>query len=69
MVLDDRVALKFLTSTFAAPGGGGALSPRGKAAVKIKSEHVARVSDVGTLENEAPYMVMEFLQGTTSRGS
>src|SRR5262249_7967928 len=31
--------------------------------VKIKSEHVARVSDVGTLETGAPYMVMEFLDG------
>src|SRR5271154_1270887 len=34
-----------------------------RAAVKIKSEHVARVSDVGTLESGAPYMVMEFLEG------
>jgi serine/threonine-protein kinase len=35
-----------------------------RAAVRIKSEHVARVSDVGTLENGAPYMVMEYLEGT-----
>ena len=34
-----------------------------RAAVKIKSEHVARVLDVGTLENGAPYMVMEYLDG------
>jgi serine/threonine protein kinase len=34
-----------------------------KAAVKIKSEHVARVMDVGTLENGAPFMVMEHLEG------
>jgi len=34
-----------------------------RAAVKIKSEHVARVSDVGTLANGAPYMVMEYLEG------
>jgi serine/threonine-protein kinase len=34
-----------------------------RAAVKITGEHVARVSDVGTLENGAPYMVMEFLEG------
>src|SRR5690606_31972516 len=34
-----------------------------RAAVKIKSEHVARVTDVGTLETGAPYMVMEFLNG------
>jgi serine/threonine protein kinase len=31
--------------------------------VKIKNENVARVTDVGTLENGAPYMVMEFLDG------
>ncbi len=34
-----------------------------RAAVKIKSEHVARVSDVGTLESGSPYMVMEYLHG------
>src|SRR5207302_10420136 len=34
-----------------------------RAAVKIKNEHVARVTDVGTLENGAPYMVMEYLDG------
>src|SRR5262249_37760078 len=34
-----------------------------RAAVKIKSEHVARVSDVGQLESGAPYMVMEYLEG------
>src|SRR5262249_28083437 len=30
---------------------------------RLKSEHVARVSDVGTLDNGAPYMVMEYLEG------
>ena len=34
-----------------------------RAAVRIQSEHVARVSDVGTLDNGAPYMVMEYLEG------
>ena len=34
-----------------------------RAAVKIKSEHVASVSDVGTLESGSPYMVMEYLDG------
>src|SRR5262249_11365541 len=32
-------------------------------AVKIKSEHVARVTDVGTLHDGVPYMVMEYLEG------
>jgi serine/threonine-protein kinase len=34
-----------------------------KAAVRLKSEHVARIRDVGTLENGRPYMVMELLEG------
>jgi eukaryotic-like serine/threonine-protein kinase len=34
-----------------------------RAAVKIRSEHVARVLDVGELTNGSPYMVMEFLSG------
>lgn len=34
-----------------------------RAAVRIHSEHVARVLDVGELTNGAPYMVMEFLSG------
>jgi serine/threonine protein kinase len=35
-----------------------------RSAAKLKSEHVARVLDVGRLESGAPYMVMEFLDGT-----
>jgi serine/threonine protein kinase len=35
-----------------------------RAAVKIHSEHVARVLDVGELTNGSPYMVMEFLSGS-----
>src|SRR5258708_1314517 len=35
-----------------------------RAAVKLRSEHVARVLDVGKLESGAPYMVMEFLEGS-----
>ncbi len=34
-----------------------------QAAAKLKSEYVAKVSDVGTLENGTPYMVMEYLEG------
>ena len=35
-----------------------------RAAVKLKSEHVARVLDVGKLDSGAPYMVMEYLEGS-----
>lgn len=34
-----------------------------QASVRLKSEHVCRVIDVGTLETGAPYMVMEYLEG------
>ena len=40
-----------------------------RAAVQIKSEHVARVLDVGTLESGAPYIVMEYLDGQRSRAA
>ena len=62
--LDDRVAIKFLLPETL--GNGDAVmrfAREARAAVKIKSEHVARVTDVGTLDNGAPYMVMEYLEG------
>ena len=63
--LDERVAIKFLLPEMLASGEAVARFAReARAAVKIKSEHVARVADVGTLENGAPYMVMEFLEGS-----
>lgn len=34
-----------------------------RAAAQLRSEHVARVHDVGRMENGAPYMVMEHLDG------
>jgi serine/threonine-protein kinase len=62
--LDERVALKFLLPEAMQNQEAVARFAReARAAVKIKSEHVARVVDVGTLENGAPYMVMEYLHG------
>jgi serine/threonine-protein kinase len=62
--LDERVALKFLLpEALSNPEAVARFAREARAAVKIKSVHVARVSDVGTLETGAPYMVMEFLQG------
>jgi serine/threonine protein kinase len=34
-----------------------------RAAAQVQGEHVARVLDVGTLEDETPYLVMEYLDG------
>lgn len=62
--LDEKVAIKFLLP--------GALTStevvsrfvrEARAAVKIKSQHVARVIDVSQLEDGSPYMVMEYLDG------
>src|SRR5271167_3244106 len=62
--LDEKVAIKFLLPTMLRNQEVvGRFAREARAAVKIKSEHVARVSDVGTLENGAPYMVMEYLDG------
>jgi len=62
--LDERVALKFLLPTACVDVEAVARFVReARAAAKIKNEHVARVTDVGQLENGFPYMVMEYLEG------
>ncbi|WP_437977340.1 protein kinase [Sorangium sp. So ce295] len=62
--LEQRVAMKFLHS-LRSDGGDPAERFRreARALARIKSEHVARVLDVGSLEGGMPYMVMEFLEG------
>jgi eukaryotic-like serine/threonine-protein kinase len=63
--LDDLVALKFLLpECMNDPEVVTRFAREARAAVKIKNEHVAKVTDVGTLESGAPYMVMEYLEGT-----
>ncbi|WP_437281732.1 protein kinase [Sorangium sp. So ce375] len=61
--LHQRVAIKLLH-----PGANDEMVERfvreARAAVRLKSEHVARVLDVGTLETGAPFMVMEYLDGS-----
>src|SRR5271167_3372782 len=57
--LEERVALKFLLPEAIGNAEATARFLReARAAVRIKSEHVATVKDVGTLPNGAPYMVM-----------
>lgn len=64
LALDERVALKFLLPEALENAEAVRRFEReARAAVKIKSEHVARVIDVGTLETGSPYMVMEYLSG------
>ena len=62
--LGQLVALKFLLPAAELDAEATARFIReARAAVRISSEHVARVTDVGRLENGAPYMVMEYLEG------
>jgi len=62
--LDELVALKFLLPEALAHDEAVRRFERvARAAVKIKSEHVARVTDVGVLPSGSPYMVMEYLRG------
>src|SRR5262245_38132870 len=59
-----RVAIKILSPTLCANEDAvRRFSREARASVRIQSEHVARVLDVGQLENGAPFMVMEFLSG------
>lgn len=61
--LDQRVAVKFLLPEIAKrPDAAERFRREARAAVKIRSEHVARVLDVGGSDG-VPYMVMEYLEG------
>ena len=62
--LDERVALKLLLPRSVGSADSiGRFLQEARAAVKIKSEHVARVTDVGQLDSGMPYIVMEYLEG------
>ena len=62
--LDELVAIKLLLPEATADADAVRRFEReARAAVKIKSEHVARIIDVGTLESGAPFIVMEYLRG------
>jgi len=62
--LQQRVAIKLMRPELAKePATVERFVREGRAAVKIRSEHVARVLDVGVREGGEPYIVMEFLEG------
>ncbi len=62
--LGEPVAIKFLQPALAdSETRVKRFLREGKAAARIRSEHVARVYDVGRLEDGAPYLVMEYLDG------
>lgn len=68
--LEQRVALKFMHAKNVAehPDAVARFLREARAAARIQSEHVARVSDVGTLEGGEPYLVMEYLEGQDLEG-
>ncbi|MDC0740941.1 serine/threonine-protein kinase [Polyangium mundeleinium] len=63
LALDELVAIKFML-------GGGSQADltrfvrEARAAVRLRSQHVARVLDVAALEDGTPYMVLEHLNGS-----
>ncbi len=62
--LEQRVAVKFLHPLALERADTAERFRReARSAAKIRSEHVARVIDVGIMEGGIPYMVMEYLEG------
>ncbi|MDB4955201.1 MAG: Protein kinase, partial [Myxococcales bacterium] len=61
--LDQQIALKILHANHAKnPDVCERFLREARAAAKLRSEHVCRVSDVG-IDGQTPYMVMELLEG------
>ncbi|HMG57643.1 MAG TPA: serine/threonine-protein kinase, partial [Kofleriaceae bacterium] len=64
LALNEKVAIKMLRRDVLDDADAVERFMReAQAAVKLKSEYVARVSDVGRSRNNVPYMVMEYLEG------
>ena len=62
--LDEAVALKLLKSTWMdQPEILARFAREARAVVKLRSEHAARVFDVGRTDAGVPFMVMELLEG------
>jgi serine/threonine-protein kinase len=59
------VAIKFMAASSVSNQSATARFMReARAAARLRSEHVARVIDFGKLESGAPYIVMEYLEGS-----
>jgi len=66
--LQELRAIKLMNPTLAnSPLAIERFLREARAAVRIKSEHVTKVFDVGRLESGAPYIVMEHLTGSDLR--
>ena len=62
--LGQMVALKFMRDEICTPDFKSRFLREARNTVRLKSKHVSRVLDVGALEGGAPYMVMEYLEGS-----
>jgi serine/threonine-protein kinase len=61
--LERPVAIKFLRAALAVEEVRTRFEREARAIAQIESEHVVLVLDVSAVENESPYMVMEYLEG------
>jgi len=63
--LDEPVAIKLMLGELGSnPEAVARFVREARAAARLQSAHVARVSDVGTLDDGRAYMVMEYLDGS-----
>ncbi len=68
LVLGERVALKvLLPEALDKPDVAPRFLREARTALRLQSEHVAHVLDVGVLEAGSPYLVMEHLEGADLR--
>ena len=63
--LDQKVAIKLLARNADDPNVVERFMHEARAAARLKSEHVARVFDVGKDPTYGPFIVMEYLDGKT----
>jgi eukaryotic-like serine/threonine-protein kinase len=67
--LEQLVALKVLRDPMIGdPEVVARFMREARASARLRSEHVCKVSDVGLLEDGAPYLVMELLEGSDLQG-
>jgi serine/threonine protein kinase len=62
--LDQRVALKVMKDEVRkVPGAVKRFLREARTVARMRSEHVARVLDIGTMDTGAPYIALEYLEG------